>query len=293
MRLSIDHQTRYAYDRPAAGIVQALRLTPRAHDGLQLLRWRVDIDADGWLKPARDAHGNRCHLFYAAAPVQRLTLTVAGEALTRDTAGVLGPDEGAPLPLYRRATPLTLADAAVAAFARDVAAGEATTLGRCHALMRAVNARMRFLPGASHAATPAAAAFAAGAGVCQDLTQVFVAAARSIGIAARYAQGHYAPPGHPEQEAAHAWAEAWVEDLGWVGFDCTHGVCPGEHHLRVAVGFDALDAAPVRGARRGGGTERLEVAVQGHALPPTRRQSQSQSQSQSGGGAQRQSQSQS
>ena len=52
-----------------------------------------------------------------------------------------------------------------------------------------------------------------------------------------------------------------MENLGWVGFDPTHGVCPGEAHVRVAIGLDYLGASPVRGTRFGGGTEALTVAI--------------------------------
>jgi transglutaminase-like putative cysteine protease len=64
-----------------------------------------------------------------------------------------------------------------------------------------------------------------------------------------------------EQEAGHAWAEAFVPDLGWVGFDAANGICATEAHVRVAAGLDYLGAAPVRGARRGGGAEHLAVEV--------------------------------
>lgn len=272
MRLLIDHQTRYDYAAPATGIVQLLRLTPRGHDGQQVLHWRIEVDADGWMKPCTDAHGNRCHIFYASGPTDRLTLTVTGEVVTSDTSGVTGGlpaggvtggGEEPPLGLYRRSTPLTAADAAMAEFARDHVAGEAAPLGRCHALMRAVHAALRFDADATQSATDAATAFGLRAGVCQDISQIFVACARQVGVPARYVSGHYAPADHPEQEASHAWAEAWIDGLGWVGFDPTHGVCPGERHVRVAVGLDALDAAPVRGARRGGGAETLSVVVRG------------------------------
>ena len=59
------------------------------------------------------------------------------------------------------------------------------------------------------------------------------------------------------QEAGHAWAEAYVENLGWVGFDPTNGMCTTDAHVRVAVGLDYLGAAPVRGTRFGGGGETL------------------------------------
>ena len=64
-----------------------------------------------------------------------------------------------------------------------------------------------------------------------------------------------------DQDAAHAWAEAWIEDLGWVGFDPANGVCPTDRYVRVAAGLDYLGAAPVRGASYGGGGERLAVRL--------------------------------
>jgi transglutaminase-like putative cysteine protease len=64
-----------------------------------------------------------------------------------------------------------------------------------------------------------------------------------------------------EQDAGHAWAEALIDDLGWVGFDPANGISPTDAHIRVAVGLDYLGAAPVRGTRYGGGGERLSVKV--------------------------------
>ena len=79
---------------------------------------------------------------------------------------------------------------------------------------------------------------------------IFIAAARSLGIPARYVCGYFiAHDGVVEQEAGHAWAEAYVDGLGWVAFDPTNGICATDAHVRVAVGLDYLGAAPVRGTR--------------------------------------------
>ncbi|MBV8971553.1 MAG: transglutaminase family protein, partial [Sphingomonadaceae bacterium] len=118
---------------------------------------------------------------------------------------------------------------------------------------------MHFDAAATGPGTDAATAFGQRSGVCQDYAHIFCAAARGMGVPARYVSGHYvrADP----QPAAHAWAEALVPDLGWVGFDPANGISTTPGHVRVAVGLDYLDAAPVRGARRGGGTETLDVRV--------------------------------
>ena len=99
--------------------------------------------------------------------------------------------------------------------------------------------------------------------MCQDITHIFVAAARSLGIPARYVGGHFhRVDGVTSQEAGHAWAEAHVENLGWVGFDPTNGISTTDAHVRVAVGRSYVDATPTSGAIFvGGGRETLEVDV--------------------------------
>jgi transglutaminase-like putative cysteine protease len=110
--------------------------------------------------------------------------------------------------------------------------------------------------------TTASEAFALKRGVCQDLTHIFIAAARCLGIPARYVSGYFhRADGVVEQEAGHAWAEAFIPDLGWVAFDATNGISATDAHLRVAIGLDYLGAAPVRGTRFGGSGEDLSVRV--------------------------------
>ncbi len=258
MRIRIDYSTAYDYASPAHGIIQLLRLQPQSGHDQIVRRWRIDVDADGSLRAGSDAFGNWTHLFTADSPVRQLTLTCTGEVQTSEAHGaVRGFAEPLPPAMFVRPTALTTADAAIVAFARDL--GDGPILDRLHALNAAVHAAMRFDAAATGAETDAAQAFALGAGVCQDFTHVFCAAARSLGIPARYVSGHYVRA--EAQPAGHAWAEALVPDLGWVGFDPTNAVSTTPAHVRVAVGLDYLDAAPVRGARRGGGTERMTVRV--------------------------------
>ena len=112
---------------------------------------------------------------------------------------------------------------------------------------------MTFDNAPTEATTTAAEAFALKRGVCQDLTHIFIAAARSLAIPARYIGGHFhRDDGVTEQEAGHAWAEAFVPDLGWVAFDTANGQSRDRCPCPVAVGLDYLGAAPVRGSRYGG-----------------------------------------
>jgi len=257
MRIRVDHRTTYRYDAPASSLVQALRVTPVEHAGQHLIDWRVDADIDGSFRESRDAFGNRVTMFYADGPVTEMTLSVTGLADVTDMAGLIQAEETLPFAAYLRTTDLTRCDPGIAALAERFR-GEAP-LTALHALCAAIYSEMRFEVGLTGTATSAGAALAAGHGVCQDFAQIFVASARLLGMPARYVSGHLARD--EAQEAAHAWAEAYVPDIGWIGFDPANGISPTDHYLRVAIGLDYLDAAPIRGARRGGGTESLTVSV--------------------------------
>jgi transglutaminase-like putative cysteine protease len=192
-----------------------------------------------------------------------LTLTVWGEVETTDTNGLLhGTTERFPDAVFLRPTSLTEPDPALRQFALDCVAGAGDDhIARLHALMRSVHDAMIFDTEATEVDATAAKAFALGRGVCQDLTHIFIAAARLLGYPARYVSGHLAHADGRELEASHAWAEAKAPGLGWIGFDPTNDICPTDAYLRVAVGLDYLGAAPVRGSRYGGGAEVLDVRL--------------------------------
>jgi transglutaminase-like putative cysteine protease len=264
MRIRISHATTYAYDTPPTSVTQLLRLTPRDHDGQHVVSWHIDLSEDCLLHQHEDAFGNITHSFTAEGPFNKLTVEVAGEVDTQVTDGLVsGAVERFPPQFYLRETSLTQTDAAIIDFAQATrTATDGDTLILLHALLTALNREIAFDTDPTHAATTAAEAFSLRRGVCQDITHIFVAAARTLGVPARYVGGHFhRADGVTVQDAGHAWAEAYVENLGWVGFDPTNGICITDAHVRVAVGLDYLGAAPVRGTRFGGGGETLTVAV--------------------------------
>ncbi|MGA7972892.1 MAG: transglutaminase family protein [Pseudolabrys sp.] len=264
MRIRVSHATTYTYDRPPTGVTQLLRKTPRNHDGQYVLNWRLDLSQDCLLHQHEDAFGNITHSFTADGGFTELTIAVEGEVDTQDTGGVVtGTLERFPPGLFLRETDLTEADPAIIEFAEAArAATDGDTLAQLHGLLQAVHAEIAFDTDPTRTTTTAAEAFKLKRGVCQDLAHVFIAAARGLGVPARYIGGHFfRSDGVTAQQAGHAWAEAYIENLGWVAFDPTHGMCATEAYVRVAVGLDYLGAAPVRGTRFGGGSETLKVAV--------------------------------
>jgi transglutaminase-like putative cysteine protease len=269
MRLVIDHHTAYRFTEPQARVVQLLRMTPSDHDTQSVVDWRIDIDCDARLKTGRDGFGNITRMLYVDGPVEAIDITVHGEVITEDSAGILrGTVEPLPPLLFARTTTLTVPGTGLPAFARE-AAGDGDRLDALHRLNRAIHARFRRVAGRPDMTRTAADTFDAGAGVARDIAHLFIAAARSLDMPARFVSGHClsANPGQPLQ-TAHSWAEAHVEGLGWVAFDPCWGRCPDKSYVRVAVGLDARYATPISGARRGGGEEDLDVDVRVDVAQP-------------------------
>ncbi len=261
MLLSVDHVTRYIYDRPVRGVVQSHRLSPSVFDGQAVRDWTVEVSdgiAGGMF---RDGAGDRVQGWTVKGPVREIEVRVTGTVETVDLAGVLrGHRETVPAEVYLCETAATRADAALATLA-DAAREADGPLAMAHRLSALVSEAIAYRPGTTTARTTAAEALAQGQGVCQDQAQALIACARHVGMPARYVSGYLFASDGDAPEAAHAWAELWVAGLGWVGFDAANRCCPDDRYIRLGSGFDAVDAAPIRGTARGNGQERLDVAV--------------------------------
>ncbi|MBB4153197.1 transglutaminase-like putative cysteine protease [Sphingomonas jinjuensis] len=263
MRLQIRYRTSYVFDVPQQRLVQLARLTPQSFAGQTVTQWFINVDCDARINATHDGYGNDVSMIYVDGPLAALTIEVTGEVLTENRAGVVrGIAEPLPPEVFLRPSPLTEANDAIRALADQAAARGSTPLERLHALNQSIYATMRFDTAGTDVRRTATEAMELGHGVCQDFAHIFCAAARAIDIPARYVSGHlFRRDGAGDQPAAHAWAEAYVPDLGWVGFDSANAICPDDAYVRVAAGLDYREAAPVAGARTGGGSETLDVSV--------------------------------
>lgn len=262
MLLTVDHVTRYRYDHPVRGVVQSHRLTPSVFDGQRVVFWSVTVSDATKGAQVRDGAGDALQSWTVKGPVSGVEVRVQGTVETVDLAGVLrGHRETVPPDAYLRDTPATAADLAL----RDLAAaakGAEGPLAAAHALAGAVADAIAYRPGVTEARTTAAEALALGEGVCQDHAHALIAVARVAGLPARYVSGYlFSDQEGAAHEAAHAWAELHVAGLGWVGFDPANRCCPDARYIRLGSGYDAQDAAPIRGVARGPGKEALEVRV--------------------------------
>jgi transglutaminase-like putative cysteine protease len=247
MELVVRHKTTYFYTTPASQVALLLRLHPARLDGQDPRAWAVTVNGTPVEAPTPNAFGDLESFYQHRAAVGSVVIVAEGTVETWDRQGIVsGFRQEVPLPVYLRATSLTGPDPAITALAREAATGD--DLSTLHGLSSLVRERVAYLPGSTSTSSTASEALAQGAGVCQDHAHLFVTAARSLGIPARYVAGYLLADHGEALHETHAWAEAWVPGLGWIGFDPTNGLCVTDHYVRLCGGLDAHDAAPVRGS---------------------------------------------
>lgn len=276
MKLTVSHSTTYLYSSPQRRVIQSQRLVPADFDGQRVLEWKVTTSGAIMGCEFRDGAGDLTCTASVPGPVESVVVEIKGVIETFDLTGILkGYREKVPPYAYMTATRLTRADVALQELAAKTLAGlsGATQLDRAHALSAAITEAIKYKSGTTESLTTAAEALAQGEGVCQDQTHALIALALSQEMPARYVTGYLfasevAEDEDPENaverptsEAGHAWAEIYVEGLGWVGFDPANACCPDERYIRLCSGADAVDAAPIRGLTTGTGLEEMQVEV--------------------------------
>jgi transglutaminase-like putative cysteine protease len=122
---------------------------------------------------------------------------------------------------------------------------------------------LRYTSGATDVDTPLEVVLEKGMGVCQDFTHLFLAIARHHGIPARYVSGYlHQGLGYFGDAQMHAWAEAHLPGIGWVGFDPANNILATTDHIKVAHGRDYSDCAPLKGVFTGMGGNATRHRVQ-------------------------------
>jgi transglutaminase-like putative cysteine protease len=278
MQYTIRHVTRFSYDAPISESVIEARMQPRTDASQRCIRFGLSTTPPSRVKMYQDHDGNIVHHFNIPGRHSRLTLTAEAFVECKPSAALphsLGADgwvrlDGAtpsgqfwdelhPSPFAHR-TPLldALADEIGLARGDD----PLTTVRR---LTADVHTRFEYSPKSTRVDSPIDDALSSRRGVCQDFAHVLIALVRQIGIPCRYVSGYLFQQGDGAARsvdgATHAWVEAWLPELEWVGFDPTHNTTTGERHIRVAVGRDYADVPPTRGVFKGSSAMRSELAV--------------------------------
>ena len=262
MRLAIRHTTRYDFGAPVTHGLQRLRLTPKTTQGQEIIEWSMEYEGASAELEYEDQNHNRVTLIAVEPGIQQVTVTCRGKVDTEDKAGVIGRHAGhLPLWSFLSQTPLTQPGPRVKALTGAIDASAEDTVAMLHDLSRKIIDAVVYQTGETGVDTTAEDAMVAGKGVCQDHAHIFIGAARAMDIPARYISGYLMMDDRVEQEATHAWAEAHVAGLGWVGFDVSNGISPDARYVRVATGRDYNDASPITGISFGSAESHLHVEL--------------------------------
>lgn len=235
MKLTVTHTLTCPLASPARA-VEHLLLTALSTPQQKVERWSIEISGFADAATFRDGFGNKAHLVSQTKPGETLVVKVTGTVETIDKAGVLGRLEYDPPPaLFCRPTALTKPDAKLVE-GIDLAGGR---IGALHELME----RVGETTGASQSQDQDGQSQSLGSADPVGLAHAFISGARALDIAARYVTGYLLDD---DTASFHAWAEAFDEGLGWIGFDPKLNLCPTEHHIRLASGLDAVSTMPIR-----------------------------------------------
>ncbi|RUT31243.1 transglutaminase family protein [Arsenicitalea aurantiaca] len=277
MKIEIRHHLRVAIGPDLTRAIEHLLLTPQSGTTQTVDAWSIEMPGFAEAARFKDAYGNVAHLVCQTHPEPELSVLVAGSVETHDTHGVVGKPDGAPVPtLYKRQTALTRSPVTVHGKFRHAERSGQARIPLLHQIMERVGELYRFglaeddapeAEGPSQSQTMGTMTQsqtmgtpARPEGKAEDFAHAFIGAARALDIPARFVTGYLAAE-DDRPAVFHAWAEAWDDALGWIGFDAALGLCPAERHVRVAVGLDAATCPPIRTVPATGAPEVLALSV--------------------------------
>jgi transglutaminase-like putative cysteine protease len=285
VKYQVRHLTEYSYAEPVSLSHHLVHLSPRAENGQVCTRRELIINPPPAFRRDRvDQFGNRATYFSIEEPHRLLSVDSLFEVTVPPPARppllfpVAWEDIRERLHSERRADVVEAfsftfdsvhvrATAALAAYAAPSFPPGRPYLEAVMDLTRRIHDQFIYDPRATTVATPLAQVLEARRGVCQDFAHLQIGCLRSLGLAGRYISGYLLtrpPPGRPRlvgADASHAWAAVPLPDFGWVDFDPTNGLMPGDQHVTLAAGRDFADVTPVRGVILGGGHHDLSVSV--------------------------------
>ncbi|MFT4172392.1 MAG: transglutaminase family protein [Rhodocyclaceae bacterium] len=292
MRYRIEHLTTYTYEEPVGLSYQIAHLRPLDTPWQRCHSHTLDVTPTPQARgEGEDYFGNAVCRFELAKPHAKLRILARSEVdVTRGAAPHIDaieweeaarhfdqpilalPDERAASEFVFDSPHAPVSEGALAFAARHFTPGR-PLLKAVDSLMHAIHDEFEYDPDATHIGTPVEELLSLGRGVCQDFAHLMIAAIRAMGLPARYVSGYLLtapPPGQARlvgADASHAWVSVFVPGTGWLEFDPTNAVRPGDEHIVLAYGRDFADVSPLRGVILGGGSHELDVAVTVTPLP--------------------------
>ena len=284
---SIRHLTRFRYSTPISESIMETRMHPRSDSSQHCLSFTLSVSPRCRVFAYRDHLGNHVHHFDIPGEHNQLVIiaeSIVEQQSSHNVPSFLAPDAWGELDeliesgdYWEMLLPSQFAveTPALVELAKQM---EVTRRDDPLQLLHEVNNRLfeyfEYVPRSTRVDSPIDEAIITRQGVCQDFAHTMIALLRHVRIPARYVSG-YLYRGREDNDrstpdATHAWVEALVPDLGWVGFDPTNNLVAHHRHIRTAVGRDYADVPPTHGIFRGSTASELYVAVQvtGSEEPP-------------------------
>ena len=275
MRLRVVHRTSFVYAGEAKESFNELRLRPAETEFQRCLAFDLRISPAAETRDYGDFHGNTVHYFEVPEPHERLCITAISRVETvptgqRPATPMVSAEQLATSPEremmaeFATDSPYVPLDVELWREAQDIlAAGRGDVWSDVRRLGEHVHRTFTYQPGSTGVSTRAPDALRLRAGVCQDFAHVHLGLCRTLGIPARYVSGYFLNPARRpgENEASHAWIEAWLPGAGWLAYDPTHARIADDRYITLAVGRDYADIRPVSGTYRGAPTRSLRVDV--------------------------------
>jgi len=255
-RWAIRHETVYRYSTPVVFAPHVLRLTPRA-DSVRCVARVVHVTPTPIdVADFSDAFGNSCtRVTFGTGSADELIVDSRLEVETHAPPFLLdglrvptlpwAPSENDLLLPYRQRDGSVEVGALAQQLAREVGYAPLAFFDRlCRTLYSTLDRQIRV---EGPAQTPAET-LTTGRGACRDLTVLFLAVCRSLGVAGRFVSGYQGQEASPDgKRHLHAWPEVFVPELGWLGWDPTHGIPVGPGHVALSAAPDQAATMPVEG----------------------------------------------
>jgi transglutaminase-like putative cysteine protease len=275
MILEIQHETRLEYSEAVTESVAEVRMEPASDADQSCRSFHLALAPAAECHHYQDGFGNRVHHYNYLAAHDRVRVLAASivethprvRVLTASTAIYpLDPEivelEAFDYLAFRgpvRATPR------LAALCQHLHPRDGMHLSEFIVqVMHYIKTHYEYARDVTDASSPVDDVLEKGKGVCQDFAHLMIALLRSFHVPARYVSGYIHRPNQESQ--SHAWCEAWLPDLGWLGFDPTNNQLVNEHFVKVAVGRDFTDVPPNKGIYRGKSSEAIFVRVETRTL---------------------------
>ena len=265
-KYNITHRTTYTYFEPVSVCHNVLRLAPR-NTLTQVCRHvavKISPEPDT-MREYEDFFGNKVIYFSIEKEHARLTVDVRSEVdIVGGLDGILDSGE---IRQFIFETPMTAWDEEIYRYARVSFQPGRPVLEAAGDLMRRIYTDFEFTPGFTTISTPVAVVMGERKGVCQDFAHLAIACIRSVGLPARYVSGYIetvSPEGVEKligADASHAWFSVYDPAMGWMDFDPTNNMIPGDQHITIGWGRDYADIAPMKGIILSSGSHGLRVSV--------------------------------